>query len=260
MKRVLIIPKCENIEESLAVAREYNVGFEYNDFYDPDVLDDDSKLNELIDSYKSYKLPDYTTMHGAFYDVIPYSKDKKIREISILRVEQSIEVARRIGALAVVFHTNYNPFLNSEEYVDIWVNENIKFWSGILEKYRDVNIYLENMFESGPDILVKLSKELCKYDNFGMCFDVGHATITKTSIEEWTSQLGKYVRHIHINDNDLVSDLHLAWGDGKIDRENFYKCYKEYMSEATVLVETSTIDGCVRSIQKLCEEGIYSIA
>lgn len=259
MKKLLIIPNVANMEKSLAVAKEYNLGFEYNDFFDPDVLDDDNRLNELINYYKSYKLPTYTTIHGAFFDVIPFSKDKRIKEVSILRVEQSIQVARKIGVSAVVFHTNYNPFLNSDGYVDIWLKENIKFWSEILEKNSDINIYLENMFDTTPVVLEKLSKELSKYDNYGVCLDIGHAAISKASFKEWASHLGKYVKHIHINDNDLVSDLHLPWGDGKIDRETFYECYKEYMSEATVLIETSSIENSVKSIKKLCEEGFYSI-
>ena len=56
MKKLLIIPNVANMEKSLAVAKEYNLGFEYNDFFDPDVLDDDNRLNELINYYKSYKL------------------------------------------------------------------------------------------------------------------------------------------------------------------------------------------------------------
>ena len=259
MKKLLIIPDRKNIEEVLSVVDEYNVGFEYNDFFDPDVLDDDNRLNELINLYKSYKLPSYTTIHGAFFDVIPFSKDKRIREVSILRVEQSIQVARKIGASAVVFHTNYNPFLNSDGYIDIWLKENIKFWSEILVNNSDINIYLENMFDVTPVVLEKISKELSKYDNYGVCLDIGHVAISKASLEEWASQLGKYVKHIHINDNDLVSDLHLAWGDGKIDREVFYECYKKYMSKATVLIETSSVENSVKSIKKLCEEGFYSV-
>ena len=258
MRRLLIIPNINDMEKSLAVADEYNVGFEYNDFYDPDVLDDESRLNELVDLYKGYKLPEYTTMHGAFYDVIPFSKDKKIKEISILRIEQSIQVAKRIGARSVIFHTNYNPFLNSDEYLNIWLSENIKFWSGILEKYSDINIYLENMFDNSPIVLEKLSNELSKYENYGVCFDLGHVAISKTSLNEWVSSLGRYVKHIHINDNDLISDLHLAWGDCKIERESFYEYYSKYMSAATVLVETSDINNAVKSLKKLEEEGFLS--
>ena len=73
--------------------------------------------------------------------------------------------------------------------------------------------------------------------------------------ELWAERLGKYVKHVHINDNDLVSDLHLAWGDGQINREVFYKSYEKYMNKATVLIETSSMENKIRSIEVLKKEG-----
>lgn len=255
MRRVLIIPDIHNIEESLKLVEKYGLGFEYNDFFDPDILDDEERMNSIIERYKTYKLPGYCTLHGAFYDVIPFSKDKKIREISLLRIRQSIDVARKLGASTVIFHTNFNPFLNTIGYMNFWIEENTKLWSNILEENKDINIYLENMFDASPDILKGLSKALCKYDNYGVCLDYGHISISKVSPKEWINSLGEYVKHIHINDNDLISDLHLSWGEGKIDREIFYDSFNEYMSEATVLVENSSIENQVKSLAKLEEEG-----
>ena len=168
MRRLLIIPDINNIEKSLELAAEYNLGFEYNDFFDPEVLDDENRIGELIDAYKKYQLPSYSTLHGAFFDVIPFSKDKKIREVSMLRIKQSIDVARRLGVAAVVFHTNYNPFLNSDGYKKIWVEENVTLWSEILEANKDLDIYLENMFDTSPDMLKMLAERLSVYSNFGL--------------------------------------------------------------------------------------------
>ena len=145
MKQILIIPDKDNIEGSLSIAKKYSLGFEYNDFFYPDVLDDEKRLNEIIKEYKKYDLPHYSTVHGAFFDVIPFSLDSKIKEVSELRIEQSIATAYRIGAKAVVFHTNYNPFLNVSAYIEGWIKVNVKFWSEMLEKYPDIYIYLENI-------------------------------------------------------------------------------------------------------------------
>lgn len=258
MGKMLIIPNINNIEGSLELAKKYDLGFEYNDFFDPDVLDDEKRIEEIVSEYKKYELPDFSTLHGAFYDVIPFSKDKRIKEISILRIKQSIDVARRIGASAVIFHTNFNPFLNTTAYMNHWLEENVKFWSEILEENKDINIYLENMFDSSPDILNGLSKKLCIYENYGVCLDYGHASISQVTPKEWISSLERYVKHIHLNDNDLVSDLHLSWGDGKIDREVFYENYKEYMSNATVLIENTPIEDQIKSLKKLEEEGFIN--
>ena len=156
MKQMLIVPDRRDVEGSVALARDYDAGFEYNDFTTPDVLDDKEKTGLAIRNYQKFDLPKVSTVHGAFYDVIPFSLDSKIREISDLRIRQSIAVAKQIKAKSVIFHTNYNPFLNSATYVKSWVEANAAYWSRTLEEKPEINIYLENTFEKTPDILVQL--------------------------------------------------------------------------------------------------------
>ncbi len=250
-----MIPDVDNISESIELAEKYDLGFEYNDFYWPEVLDDSQQINEIISKYDMYELPRFTTMHGAFFDVIPFSVDDKIRQISKMRIEQSIDIAKRIGASAVVFHTNYNPFLNAKDYVTSWLEDNVEYWSSVLEKHKDINIYLENMFDTTPDIMQQLSERLSKYKNYGVCFDYAHASLSKVELRVWAEKLGKYIKHVHINDNDGMSDLHLAWGEGIINREIFYECYENYFKDATVLIEVSQMDSKIASIELLEKEG-----
>ncbi|MBQ4101136.1 MAG: sugar phosphate isomerase/epimerase [Oscillospiraceae bacterium] len=251
MKKLLIIPNRCEIKKSLALAQKYNLGFEYNDFFTPDVLDDTSLCKQYITEYQSHKLPDFCTMHGDFFDVSVTSFDKKIREISALRINQSIDIAKKMKVSAIIFHINYNPFLNTRVYVDNFISENIKFWGEVLSQNPDINIYLENMFEQSPDILIEIAKELCHFKNFGICLDFAHASISKTSAHIWVEKLCPYIRHIHINDNDLTSDLHLAWGDGKINRQEFYSLYEKYLQNTPILIETSSIDNQIRSLETL---------
>lgn len=258
MKQVLMIPDRANLAQCKAFAEEFGLGFEYNDFFEPSLLDDREKLEEVIAYYKENGTPEYCTVHGAFFDVIPFSMDAKIKEIAIQRIEASIDVAKRIGAKAVVFHTNYNPFLNTKAYVENWIKENIAFWSNMLEKHSDIEIYLENMFDTTPDILKAISEGLCQYPNYGVCLDYAHASISKTEPEVWAKQLGRFVKHVHINDNDLVSDLHLTWGDGKIDRTAFYKLFEEYTKDATILIEISSLEGTKASFARMKEEGFLT--
>lgn len=256
MKKLLIIPDKDNLTASLSIAKEYNLGFEYNDFFDSDILDDERTLSEIIKEYRSYSLPEYTTVHGAFIDIAPFSSDKRIKEISLLRINQSVEAARKIGAKAVVFHLNYNPFLNSPAYVECFTEQNIEIWRNILKSNSDVNIYLENMFEKGPDILKQISQHLSEFENFGVCLDWAHASLSDVEPQKWAETLARYIKHIHINDNDLISDLHLSLGDGKIDRFAFYECYKKYMNNATVLIETNSIENQKKSLEQLKSDGV----
>lgn len=255
MKKIFIIPDITEREETSKLAQMYSLGYEYNDFYVPEILDDENRKQEICEAYQMSYVPEFATLHGAFFDIVPFSLDEKIREISALRIEQSIQIAKKIGASAVIFHTNYNPFLNSDVYIKNWVEQNTCFWSDVLDQNTDINIYLENMFDFSPDILRKLSERLYKYKNYGVCFDFAHAVLSKTNPKIWAEQLGKYVKHIHINDNDLVSDLHLAWGEGKINRQMFYECYDKYMDGASVLIETSSLKRKQSSLETLKAEG-----
>ena len=253
--RFLIVPDVDNMEGIAELANKYKLGFEYNDFFIPDVLDNEERQEKIHSVYAAVEKPEMCTLHGAFFDVIPFSADEQIKKLSLQRIEQSIEHAKKLGAKAVVFHTNYNPFLNSKTYVSNWVKTNVEVWGDILENNSDIQIYLENMFDTTPDILSALAKELSKYDNFGICLDYAHAALSKVAPEAWARELSPYIRHIHINDNDLISDLHQAWGDGSIDRQSFYKCYHKYMSEATILIETTSVPNIRRSLDVLMADG-----
>lgn len=257
-KKLLIIPDINNLEETLELAQKYSMGFEYNDFFNPEVLNDENKAREILEEYVKHTLPEYSTIHGAFYDIVPFSMDEEIRKISLRRIEQSIEYATNIGAKGVVFHTNYNPFLNAPKYIELWVEQNIVIWLDILKRHPDISIYLENMFDTTPDIMVELSKGLSECPNYGVCLDYAHAALSKVSPEKWAEVLSPYIKHVHINDNDLVSDLHLAWGDGKIDRNGFYRSYDKYMNGATILIETSLPENKLRSLEVLKADGFIN--
>lgn len=256
MSNFLIIPQFENIEESLSLAEEYGFGFEYNDFFSPDILDDTKKLEELILRYRSVGLPKRCTLHGAFLDVLIFSEDMEIRECSEMRVFQSIDAAKAIGAEAVVFHTNHNPLLTAESYRKNWLERNEHFWRKVLEKYSDISVYMENMFDDSPHMLAGLAEKLSDFKNFGVCLDYAHAVSfgRNTPIGGWVKSLAPYVRHLHINDNNLKDDLHLAVGSGKIDWRQFAEYYSEYFKSCTVLIETSDIEA-----QKSSAEFLKSI-
>lgn len=257
MSRFMIIPRIDKLDESLALAREYGFGFEFNDFYSPKVLDDTELTESIIEKYKAAGLPDYCTSHGDFFDVLVFSEDKYIREISRKRIIQSLETALKIGARSVVFHTNHNPYFIADVYVNSWHRYNEEFWNEILPMYPQLNIYLENMCDSSPKMLADLAKSLCHHKNFGVCFDYAHASVFgRCDIGQWVTELAPYVKHLHINDNDLESDLHLAVGDGKIDWQRFKEYYFKYFSDKTVLIETSYPETQRRSAEYLKKLGV----
>lgn len=258
MGRLYIIPDRERMEESLALAEEYQAAFEYNDFFSPEVLDDPKKTDELIEFYLRQPHDcSQDTMHGAFLDVTVHSEDPLIRNASRLRIRQSMDIARRMGLRGVVFHTGRLAGFRVEYYIRHWLQTNGEFFREILQEYPDQQIFMENMFDEAPDILAKLAQELQAESGFGICLDYAHASITSCAQEEWVKLLAPDIRHIHINDNDLVNDLHQQIGTGRIDWTAYDRMMRHYQVDASVLVEIRDVEQQRRSLEYMRKCRLY---
>ena len=248
----LIIPDFNNFRESLALAEEYDAAFEYNDFFSPAMLDDEKALEEKIAFYRSLGR-DFSkdTMHGAFFDVTVFSMDAKIREVSLLRMRQSMEIAKRLGLRGVVFHGNYLPFLRGEAYDNGWLNYTEEAIRILAKEFPKIEIFMENMFDDTPEMLRRLAERLADVDNFGICLDYSHALLLSKDGQKWFEQLGKYIRHMHVNDHEFAGDVHMVPGTGMTDWEEFFCLKEQYAPEATVLCEVSGLEKARKGISFL---------
>lgn len=263
MRELYLIPDRSNIEESLRLAAEYGTYFEYNDFFLPAVLDDEAKVKELISFYQ--ELPrdrSHDTLHGAFLDVTIHSEDARIREISEQRVRQSIEIAKELGVRGVVFHTNTIPNFKTDTYMQHWLQSNESFWKQMLSEYRNIEIFVENMFDEDPELLAALAEHMKEEPRFGVCLDYAHAMVfgEPEQIGEWMAKLLPYTHHIHINDNDLKADLHQAVGEGRIDWQQFKRFTDEYRTDCSLLIETRDCNKQKNSLEFMKKHGIWNKA
>lgn len=258
LKKLYIIPEAEQIEESLSLAKQYDAGFEYNDFFLPDLLDDKERMEEKIRFYKQLgRSCREDTLHGAFLDVTVHSDDRKIREISCLRVRQCMEIAKRLGIRGAVFHTNFIPNFRNVSYRENWVSRNESFWRMILQEYPEQCVFMENMFDGEPELLARLADRMKGQERFGVCLDYAHAAISGSPLSQWMEQLAPYICHMHINDNDLKEDAHKSIGDGQIDWQEFASFITYNHIESSVLVEVKGTGSQKKSIQYLKEKEIY---
>lgn len=253
MGRFMVVSWVDRLSEYKAISEQYHVGFEINDFYDAKVLDDEEEKNRLIQQYLDAGVPEGSTMHGAFLDIVVFSSDEKIVEIAKLRMKQSMEVARQLGVGGVVFHTNCNPMLAGDSYDHNVVVRTATYIEQLLQEYPEIDIYLENMFDASPKILVNISESLSKYANYGVCLDYAHASISDLPMSDWVEALVPYLRHIHINDNDLKRDLHMPVGSGFIDWNQFARYYHTHFDQCKVLVETTRPEDQIQSLDYLKE-------
>lgn len=279
MNKLYLIPDKTNTEQTFGLAKEYNCAFEYNDFYAAEVLDDSKRQADIIEYYSGYRKA-FTkdkmhgaassvstnspagvfardTMHGAFLDVTIHSRDPLIREASMLRVKQSMEIAKRMGVKGVVFHTGRLAGFRESVYLEYWKKTNMEFFTGLAQRYPGQQIYMENMFDEKPDILADFAESMRGVENFGICLDYAHAVISGCSGREWLETLAPYIRHMHINDNDLKNDLHQAVGSGSINWQEFDALVRKYGVDAPVLVEVNGCDAQKKSLEYMKQYGIY---
>ena len=258
MKAVYLIPDRNRMEESMALAKKYGAYYEYNDFYSPAVLEDEEKIEELITFYKELDRDrSKDTLHGAFLDVTIHSDDPVIRAASEHRVRQCMQIADRLGIRGVIFHTNTIPNFRVDYYQKNWVARNATFWHQILKEFPNLYVFIENMFDEEPELLAQLAIRMENEDRFGICFDYAHAQVFGYDIDDWMEQLGRYVKHMHINDNNLVADLHQSVGSGQIDWNIFNMKMLENEMNVSVLIEVKDLEVQKKSLEYMQEKGIY---
>lgn len=250
MKGFYIIPDFSREKASAELSTEYGVCFEYNDFFFPDVLENPEVIQERTDAYLALGRDcSGDTMHGAFFDVTVFSYDPKIRELSLLRMRQSLEIAKKMGLRAVVFHGNYLPFLQGDKYDAMWLTYTENAIRTLAAEYPGIGIYLENMFEDSPELLVCLAERLRDIPEFGLCLDYAHALLTSCEGEPWMRKMAPYLRHMHVNDHRFDGDVHLVPGDGMTDWQEFFALKEQYAPEATVLCEVRGLEAARRALE-----------
>lgn len=245
-----IIPEYENIQKSLELAQTYNAAFEYNDFFKPAVFENEKVLEERIQFYLNLDRDrSRDTLHGIFLDLCIASQDSTIREYSKKRIEQSMEIAHRLGVKGVIFHTGLIGGLTVDYYINGWVNAAADLFTKLGKKYPDIMIYLENSFEFSPDAFVKLMEKVEDIPNVRLCLDYGHAVLTSTPLDEWVGRMAPYIAHMHVNDHDLKADLHLAPGEGQIDFAYFKELMKKNNINVSTLLEVNGIDRQTKALE-----------
>jgi sugar phosphate isomerase/epimerase len=240
------------------LAAEYHACFEYNDFYAPDLLDNPDLCLKRIGLYQSLDRDrSCDTLHGAFLDITVHSQDPLIRQVSEKRVYQSMQIAAELGVRGVVFHTGLIPNYNSGFYTRHWLQSNRRFWTGVCAAFPNLEVYLENMFDIDPEMLLQMAEQMHQVPQFGLCLDYAHAGVFGEAPEEWLYALAPYIRHMHINDNDGKDDCHDAVGDGLTDWQRFDRTIRACGIAPSVLIETRLLERQRKSLRYLQQHRIY---
>lgn len=261
MKNIHLIPDIAHLEKTMELANKYQADFEYNDFFIPQVFQNQEEIERRIRIYKALERDRRKdTLHGAFLDITIHSQDEEIRRVSQNRVRQSLSIAEELGIRGVVFHANLIPGYYAEAYLEGFLADSVEFWKRMLLEFPSLEIYIENMFEARVDELKALATAMEGEQRFGICLDYAHTKVFGRDDKDWLEQLAPYIRHFHINDNDLQNDLHQAVGKGRIDWKDFFVRLRKHQTDASVLVEVRDLKAWEESVifmQRIQESPYY---
>ncbi|MEM5868901.1 MAG: sugar phosphate isomerase/epimerase family protein [Candidatus Aenigmatarchaeota archaeon] len=194
------------------------------------------------------------SVHCPFVHLMLPHPDKMIRRFYLKLIEKSLKFAKEIHASEYVLHGGVIPKIYLEQeggkpriyFLDLWIKE----VAPLLENLGNIKILVENL---SPKEVFGFSEDFDyikeKIRNIELCFDVAHAIVFNT-FEKW---IEKDFSYIHLSDNNLKDDEHLAIGEGKIDFENILRriLEKSENKRIKIILEVRSFNGCLKSIEAL---------
>ncbi|NLB27079.1 MAG: sugar phosphate isomerase/epimerase [Bacteroidales bacterium] len=105
-------------------------------------------------------------------------------------------------------------------------------------------------FISSVDGVISVFND-CGADNIGMVYDVAHAHAISEYLDLGIYKLGKYLKLVHLSDNDGTRPYHYQPGRGNIDFENIINTLKKTGYDGYVVVDISGIDNIMDEAIKM---------
>jgi sugar phosphate isomerase/epimerase len=235
MKSLLICDGTEP-EDFVLLCHQRRIGIEVQAFYHPDALHNEDLIRKTIELVSG--LPT-VSLHGPFGDLNPGSFDSLVRKTARQRIQEGLDVTMRLNAGHVVFHTGRVPRAGPEQS---WIKRATGFWESFMKQVpEDLNVYLENMLEGGPQILVGLIDGVSA-PNLRANLDIGHAHCNScTQVLDWIAALRERIGYVHMSDNHGVEDEHLGLGRGSIPMEAVCDALEEVSPDAIWAIEAEGI-------------------
>ena len=205
-----------------------------------------------IDILESFNLK--YSVHSPFMDVNIAALQEKSRTNSIEQIKESINLANKINAEAVVVHPGLASFLANKYFLDTvyeYANASIKEL-GDYGKDLGVLTTIENM-PTFDGMLYKdindLHELLVSLDMY-MTLDVGHANHVGYAPDE---MIFDSIKHVHMHDNFGDDDAHLAFGEGSIDLKGIVNRLEEKNYDGIYIIEVNDRDSIKKSYEYIKE-------
>ena len=233
------------IETTLEETLEFieNLGIDY-----AELVHQFPSENIDADILESYNLK--YSIHSPFMDVNIAALQDKSRLNSIKQIKDSIDLANKINAEAVVIHPGLAPFLANKYFLDkVYerANNSIKELGeygrdlGVLATIENMPTFdgmLYNNMEDLHNLLTSL--------DMSMTLDIGHANHSGYSPDQ---MIFDSIKHIHIHDNFGDDDAHLALGEGSIELKYIVNSLEEKNYDGIYIIEVNDYDSIKKSYE-----------
>ncbi|HMK61726.1 MAG TPA: sugar phosphate isomerase/epimerase family protein [Dissulfurispiraceae bacterium] len=190
------------------------------------------------------------SFHAPFMDLSPAAVDRQVRQATISRFNQVLDIAEIMNPLAIVFHSGYEKWKYNLS-TDLWLAKSLETWYPLNRRAQSLGckVAIENIFEDEPTNLRMLMEKMSS-DNFGICFDTGHCNLFSiVPIAEWMEQIGTYIIELHLHDNNRSGDQHYPIGEGTFD---FNKLFSLLGNKNCIhTIEAHTPERVIKSMDQL---------
>ncbi len=213
-------------------------GFRYIDYSFQTDFEDRSGIYESESDGYCKKLRDQTESDGLRFVQAhsPLGKPLLENDDGKAFVEDTVRCVRACSLLGIdklVVHSGYLPDISKEECFE----RNRRFFNVILAEAEKYGVYIlvenfnkmhvENVYwiDNAPDLLA-----LIKYVDhplFHAVWDTGHANMQEMPQDEALRLLGKYVKALHVQDNNGKKDQHVAPFFGTLNVDSLMKGLKD---------------------------------
>jgi len=169
------------------------------------------------------------------------SVEKLHRIAAMDEIKRAIEVAEQLPFQFLVQHVGVGNEQADEHKMEAAISslEHLHAFA----KPLGVQLLVENITNelSTPEKLLELL-HAGRFDDIGVCFDVGHAHIM-SSVPQAFEALKERIRSTHVHDNKKVHDDHLWPGDGNVDWSETISLLRSAPHVPPVLLEIEGVEG-----------------
>ena len=200
---------------------------------------------EVLEMKECYELE--VLLHAPATSTNFLSISDVMRKASYEELCRTIRFAEKCDAKLVTFHIGWNPgFITAKGFVfprELYRDHNYRVLTkemySFLKKVDAEILALENTIPLDESLRSAI-EFLIENTDVSLTFDIGHY-FCKGGHDVFLKYFER-VKNVHLHDNDLKNDLHLALGEGKVDLSIIPKNYKGYMT-----IECRDVEAIIKS-------------